>query len=77
MSLRPRNRRQWEFQNNMIIKDSATQQSMQWIINAMYNQRSLQSTTPYTVWIYHQIWGQYIFGARTFPTVNIRGSELK
>jgi hypothetical protein len=29
--------------------DSATLQSMQWIINAAYNQRSLQSTPLYTV----------------------------
>jgi hypothetical protein len=32
-----------------IIIDSATLQSMQWIINAVYNQRSLPSTPLYTV----------------------------
>jgi hypothetical protein len=42
--------------------DSATLQSMQWIINAAYNQRSLQSTPLYTAWINHQIWGQFMFG---------------
>jgi hypothetical protein len=33
------------------IFDSATPQSTQWITNAAYNQRSLQSTPLYTAWI--------------------------
>jgi hypothetical protein len=57
---------------------SATLQLTQWIINAAYSQRSLQSTPLLTAWINHQIWGQYMFGtperlsafgAHTFPTV--------
>jgi hypothetical protein len=66
-------------------------QSMQWIINAAYNQRSLQSTPLYTAWISHQIWGQYMcgaperlpaFGAHTFSNVItiskiIHGTGLK
>jgi hypothetical protein len=66
-------KKQWE-------SASATLQSTQWIINAAYNQRSLQvqSTPHYTAWINHQIRGQYLcgapeclpaFGARTFSTV--------
>jgi hypothetical protein len=60
------------------LRDSATLQSTLWIINAPYNQRSLQSTPLLTAWINHQIWGQYmygapvrlsVFGARNFPTV--------
>jgi hypothetical protein len=43
-------------------------QSMQWIINAAYNQRSLQSKLLYTAWINHPIWG-HIFGNTTFHTV--------
>jgi hypothetical protein len=37
--------------------------STQWIINAAYNQRSLQSTPLLTSWFNHQLWGQYMFGA--------------
>jgi hypothetical protein len=53
--------------------DSATLQSMQWIINAAYIQCIIQSTPLYTAWINLQIWGAPeclpTFGARTFPTV--------
>jgi hypothetical protein len=47
-------------------------------INAMDNQRSLQSTPLVTAWFNHQIWGKYMcgaperlpaFGASTFSTV--------
>jgi hypothetical protein len=58
---------------NTLVLDSATLQSTQWIINAEYNQRIVQSTPLYTAWINHQIWGQYMCGAperrRTFSTV--------
>jgi hypothetical protein len=62
------------------FRDSATLQSMQWIINAAYNQRSLQSMPLYTVWINHQIWGLYLVGAPahfSYCKHNIRGLGLK
>jgi hypothetical protein len=58
--------------------DSAMLQSTQWIINASYNQCSLQWTLLFTVWFNHQIWGHTClalpnacrwFCARTFSTV--------
>jgi hypothetical protein len=63
---------------NIQYIDSATLQSTQWIINAAYNQRIIQSTPLYTAWINHKIWGQYVcgaperlpsLGARTFSTI--------
>jgi hypothetical protein len=57
--------------NEMSDFDYATLQSTHWLINAAYNQRSLQSTPLFTAWFNHQIWGQYTcvtFGARTFST---------
>jgi hypothetical protein len=46
---------------------------MQWMINAAYNQLSLQSTPLYTALINNQMFGAPerlpAFGARTFPNV--------
>jgi hypothetical protein len=50
----------------LVLNDSATPQSTQWIINAAYNQRSLQSTPLYTARINHF----------SFCNHNIRGSGL-
>jgi hypothetical protein len=69
------------------LVDSATLQSMQWIINAAYKQHSLQSTPLFTSWFNQQIWGQYMFVPNVCPVGvrctcffycnhNIRGSGL-